>query len=337
MSIVLGLCVAPAWGQSLDEVIEASKRGDHEAAVRGLEALAEKDHASALFSLGFIHYEGLVVPKNYDESAQSGFAKPQRKTSPARNITSDSCTTQVGVFPKTTQKHRVVSARRHRRAKPTRNTTSDSCTPREKAYPKTTQKHSSGFAKRRRRATPTYNTYLGATCTSRRPRRSKRLRESVLKWFRLAAQKGDVSAEYSLGLMYYKGWGIPKDDALAYKWFRLAAQKTIRARNITSPAGVYPKTTQKLSSWFRKRKKGHDNSTLESCTTKHGAFPKTTRKHLSVRLAAEATSGASCPKEKAYELRKSTQVVSSGGGERLRPSAIQPRTYTLQWPSCPQR
>lgn len=43
------------------------------------------------------------------------------------------------------------------------------------------------------------------------------------KWYRLVAEQGDVDAQYSLGLMYAKGEGVPKDYIQAYKWWNLAA------------------------------------------------------------------------------------------------------------------
>jgi TPR repeat protein len=45
------------------------------------------------------------------------------------------------------------------------------------------------------------------------------------KWTRLAADQGNASAQYRLGLMYYNGRGVPQDYAEAAKWFRLAADQ----------------------------------------------------------------------------------------------------------------
>jgi TPR repeat protein len=45
------------------------------------------------------------------------------------------------------------------------------------------------------------------------------------KWYRLVAEQGDVDAQYSLGLMYAKGEGVPRDYVQAYKWWSLAATK----------------------------------------------------------------------------------------------------------------
>src|SRR5712692_8709765 len=45
----------------------------------------------------------------------------------------------------------------------------------------------------------------------------------ALKWFRLAAAQGIAKAQNSLGSIYANGQGVPQDSAEALKWFRLAA------------------------------------------------------------------------------------------------------------------
>ena len=37
------------------------------------------------------------------------------------------------------------------------------------------------------------------------------------------AEKGDADAQYRLGVMYFNGEGVPKNDAEAYFWWNLAA------------------------------------------------------------------------------------------------------------------
>lgn len=44
-----------------------------------------------------------------------------------------------------------------------------------------------------------------------------------MKYFELAARGGHNQAQHYLGLMYYKGLGVTKDNIEAYKWFDLAA------------------------------------------------------------------------------------------------------------------
>ncbi len=43
--------------------------------------------------------------------------------------------------------------------------------------------------------------------------------------YRLAAEQGDASAQFSLGFMYANGYGVPKDDQAAVQWYRLAEEQ----------------------------------------------------------------------------------------------------------------
>jgi TPR repeat protein len=47
----------------------------------------------------------------------------------------------------------------------------------------------------------------------------------ALKWYRLAAEQGYANAQYTLGDIFYYGDGIQKDCEEAVKWFRLAADQ----------------------------------------------------------------------------------------------------------------
>jgi hypothetical protein len=47
----------------------------------------------------------------------------------------------------------------------------------------------------------------------------------ALKWFTLAAEKGNPVAEFNLGVMHADGEGVPQDNAEAAKWYRLAADQ----------------------------------------------------------------------------------------------------------------
>ena len=46
-----------------------------------------------------------------------------------------------------------------------------------------------------------------------------------MKWYRLAAEQGNASAQYNLGVMYQNGQGVPQDYKTAVKWYRLAAEQ----------------------------------------------------------------------------------------------------------------
>ena len=44
--------------------------------------------------------------------------------------------------------------------------------------------------------------------------------------FLSAAEQGDSGAQHIIGIMYYKGEGVPQDNVQAYMWLNLAAVKT---------------------------------------------------------------------------------------------------------------
>ena len=48
--------------------------------------------------------------------------------------------------------------------------------------------------------------------------------EEAAKWFRLAAERGEVLAERYLGTMYANGQGVARDDKEAVKWYARAAE-----------------------------------------------------------------------------------------------------------------
>ena len=47
--------------------------------------------------------------------------------------------------------------------------------------------------------------------------------EEAFKWFKTSAEKGDVIAEYHLGLSYLEGEGVKKDLSEAYFWLAIAS------------------------------------------------------------------------------------------------------------------
>ena len=49
--------------------------------------------------------------------------------------------------------------------------------------------------------------------------------EEAVKWYRLAADRGNADAQCNLGQMYYEGEGVPQDYNEAVNWFQLAADQ----------------------------------------------------------------------------------------------------------------
>ncbi len=50
---------------------------------------------------------------------------------------------------------------------------------------------------------------------------------TALKEWRPLAEQGDADAQYNLGWMYEKSFGVPQDDKEAVRWYRLAAEQGI--------------------------------------------------------------------------------------------------------------
>lgn len=46
--------------------------------------------------------------------------------------------------------------------------------------------------------------------------------EKAVYWYRLAAIKKDPKAQYYLGVKYFNGHSVPKNDLIAYAWFAVA-------------------------------------------------------------------------------------------------------------------
>jgi TPR repeat protein len=81
--------------------------------------------------------------------------------------------------------------------------------------------------------------------------------ESDVAVLRQAAEGGDAAAQYRLGRMYFRGEGVPKDDAEAIRWSRKAAEQGYAAaqRNLgvayAKGQGV-PKDEAEAVRWYRK-------------------------------------------------------------------------------------
>jgi TPR repeat protein len=70
---------------------------------------------------------------------------------------------------------------------------------------------------------PPPNTLLGNMYDNGQgvPRNDK----TALKWWKLAAEQGNASAQVALGIMYSYGEGVPQNDKTAVKWWTLAAEQ----------------------------------------------------------------------------------------------------------------
>ena len=53
----------------------------------------------------------------------------------------------------------------------------------------------------------------------------KKSDEDAVKWFRKAAEQGNLEGQFNLGIAYYHGFGVKKDLTEAVTWFRKAAEQ----------------------------------------------------------------------------------------------------------------
>jgi TPR repeat protein len=80
---------------------------------------------------------------------------------------------------------------------------------------------------------------------------------AALKEFRALAERGNSSAQLSMGWMFYEGRGVPRDDEEAVKWFRKAADQGLAQSQFALGAmfhlgaGVVQDDTE-AAKWFRK-------------------------------------------------------------------------------------
>lgn len=79
---------------------------------------------------------------------------------------------------------------------------------------------------------------------------------TALKEWRPAAEQGEATAQYGLGLLYYHGQGVPLDEKEAHRWFLLAAaQGHARAQTYLGMTYHYgdgvPQDYSQALKWYR--------------------------------------------------------------------------------------
>ena len=69
---------------------------------------------------------------------------------------------------------------------------------------------------------------------------------SDLDSLKVAAEQGDAEAQFSLGVMYDFGEGVPQNDTEAVRWYRMAAEQGAAAQfnlgSCMTSAKAFPKT-----------------------------------------------------------------------------------------------
>ena len=80
--------------------------------------------------------------------------------------------------------------------------------------------------------------------------------ETALKEFRPLAEKDHGEAQYKLGVMYDRGWGVPQDYAEAITWYqRSAEQGYVKAQHnlgsMYEKGQEVPQDYQEAVRWYR--------------------------------------------------------------------------------------
>jgi hypothetical protein len=90
--------------------------------------------------------------------------------------------------------------------------------------------------------------------------------QTALRLIRPLAEQGDVTAQYNLGTMYYRGDGVPQDYKEAAKWYRKAAEQGYAVAEsdlgamYTDGRGV-PRDYAVAAEWYgRAARRGHANA-----------------------------------------------------------------------------
>ncbi len=47
----------------------------------------------------------------------------------------------------------------------------------------------------------------------------------AMRWYRMAADRGDAAAQLNVGGLYHNGWGVPQNYPEAMQWFRKSADQ----------------------------------------------------------------------------------------------------------------
>jgi TPR repeat protein len=168
---------------SMEDALDAYKKGDYGAAVHELNTLGEAGDISAQIMLGALYSKGGAVIRD-DKIAVSWFEKAAVQNNAEAQY-------QLGYLYENSQLPRDYVAA-------------------TSWYHKAAQR---GSAKAQARLGALYSAGLGVT---------KNTNEAVL-WFGKAALQGNTDAQFSLGRMYAVGKTVPKNKDLAKGWLTKAA------------------------------------------------------------------------------------------------------------------
>ena len=203
---LLVFAAAMFWGlagcasSNYQKGIRHYKPDDVTAAVRELKPLAEQGNAEAQFNLGSLYYQGWGVPQDYKEAAQ-WMRKAAEQGHVFAQVTLGSLYAE-GVrgaiekdYPQALMWFIFAAAQGDIEAMEFRDNLASRMTPTQITE-----------AQRLVREFKPQNVYT----------------KSLLE-FKALGEQGDAAAQFKVGLIYYKGQGVPPDYMEALNWFKKAA------------------------------------------------------------------------------------------------------------------
>ncbi len=195
VAVALFAGVVTAHAADFSAGYQALQRGDYETALRIFRQLANQDNPHAQLNLGFMYERGLLVTQDYKEAvrwyrkaADQGNAKAQHN---------------LGVMYIRGQGVRQDHARAYM------------------WYDLAAARGESDAERDRDR--------VAALMSDRQIAAAQRLvrywkpNAAGVRWYRKAADQGNVDAQFNLGYMYWKGLGVRQDYVKAHMWYNLAA------------------------------------------------------------------------------------------------------------------
>ena len=218
--ILLGAAAAAA--QTLDDAVEAFKRGDPAAAIETLRVLVEQGSAEAQFSLGVMYAEGRGVPQDdgkavqwFRPAADQGHAEAQvwlgHMYEEGRGVPQDD--------GEAVRWFRLAAEQGNAEARVWLGHMYEE----GRGVPQDDGEAVRWFRLAAEQGNAEARVWLGHMYEEGRgvPQDDG----EAVRWYRLAADQGDADAQYNLGYMYAKGRGVPQDDGEAVRWVRLAAEQ----------------------------------------------------------------------------------------------------------------
>ena len=198
MAAILGN-VAGCAPANYEKGMKQYKPDDVTAAVRELKPLAEQGNAVAQFNLGSLYYQGWGVPQDYREAAKwLRKAAEQNHTFAQATLGSIYAEGAQGVLEKDHPQALmwfILAAQGDMEARELRDSLAMKMTPKQ----------------------------ISEAQTLAREFKPQDASAKSLRDLKTQAENGDAVSQFKIGVIYYKGQGVPRDYLEALNWFKKAA------------------------------------------------------------------------------------------------------------------